>query len=108
MVSGMEARKFCKDCGEQRPISEFTSDRARRDGLSFYCKTHSRRRLLASKDARKGPPKSRHKRDVAVPDGSKWCPDCGQVKPLSEFVRNSSQPSGLAPYCKPCHNTRGK
>jgi hypothetical protein len=43
-----------------------------------------------------------------VADGSKWCPDCGQVKPLSEFVRNASQPSGLASYCKPCHNARGK
>jgi hypothetical protein len=30
------------------------------------------------------------------------------VKPLDEFVRNASQPSGFAGYCKPCHNARGK
>jgi hypothetical protein len=104
----MVIEKFCKDCGELRPASEFTRDRARKDGLSFYCKTHARRRLLASKDARKGPPKSRHPRDVVVAEGHKWCPDCGAVKALDEFVRNAGMPSGRAPYCKPCHNVRGK
>ncbi len=43
-----------------------------------------------------------------MPDGHKWCPDCGTVKPLDDFVRNRSQPSGRQPYCKPCHNARGK
>jgi hypothetical protein len=43
-----------------------------------------------------------------VPLGHKWCPDCATVKPIDQFVRNASQPSGRAPYCKPCHNLRGK
>ncbi|MEU2349618.1 endonuclease VII domain-containing protein [Modestobacter sp. NPDC049651] len=30
------------------------------------------------------------------------------MKPIDQFVRNVSQPSGLAGYCKPCHNARGK
>jgi hypothetical protein len=30
------------------------------------------------------------------------------VKSLDQFVRNSSASSGWAPYCKPCHNARGK
>lgn len=104
----MVIEKYCGDCGELRPAGEFTRDRSRQDGLSFYCKVHARRRLLRSKDARQGPPKSRHKRDIEVPDGHKWCPDCRLVKPLQDFVRNASQPSGWAPYCKPCHNIRGK
>jgi len=91
-----------------RSADEFTSDRRRSDGLSFYCKVHARRRLLLAKEARQGPPKSRHPREVHVPDGHKWCPDCSAVKPLDRFVRNASQPSGWAPYCKPCHNARGK
>lgn len=103
----MVAEKYCRDCGELRPVSDFTRNRAQRDGLSFYCRTHARRRLLQSKDARKGPPKSRHPREAAVPEGWKWCPDCATVKPLQQFVRNASQPSGWAPYCKPCHNARG-
>jgi hypothetical protein len=104
----MVTHKYCKDCGELRPASDFTADRTRKDGLSFYCKVHARRRLLKSKDARKGPPKSRHPRETDVPEGHKWCPDCASVKPLEDFVRNAGMPSGRAPYCKPCHNIRGK
>jgi hypothetical protein len=104
----MVSQKYCRDCGEPRPVTEFTSDRARKDGLSFYCKTHARRRLLAAKDARKGPPQRRHAREIQVPQGSKWCPDCSTVKPLSEFVRNAGSRSGWSAYCKPCHNARGK
>jgi hypothetical protein len=104
----MVTEKFCRDCSELRPVSEFTRDRARRDGLSFYCRTHSRQRLLRAKDARQGPPKARYARDRLVPDGHRWCPDCGTVKPLDEFVRNAGQASGRGPYCRPCHNIRGK
>ena len=104
----MVLQKYCRDCGELRPTTEFTADRSRKDGLAFYCKVHARRRLLRSKDARKGPPKSRHPRDVMVAEGHKWCPDCATVKPLEDFVRNAGMPSGRAPYCKPCHNVRGK
>ena len=104
----MVTEKYCKDCGELRPVSEFTRDSARQDGLSFYCKLHARRRLLRSKDLRRGQPKSRHPRETPVPAGHKWCPDCSTVKPMEDFVRNASQPSGRAPYCKPCHNARGR
>lgn len=52
-------------------------------------------------------------RSVAVPGGSKWCPDCGDVQPLSAFGRNASAfgrnaavKSGINSYCKPCHNAR--
>ena len=47
-------------------------------------------------------------RDVVVPQGAKWCPDCGQVKAESEFARSRASATGLAPYCLPCHNVRGK
>ncbi|MGY1735648.1 endonuclease VII domain-containing protein [Geodermatophilus sp. SYSU D00684] len=30
------------------------------------------------------------------------------MKPIDDFVRSRSQPSGRHPYCKPCHNARGK
>jgi hypothetical protein len=46
----MEHTKFCPQCGEDRPVSEFYVNKARLDGLSGYCTTHhnqdgSRRRL---------------------------------------------------------------
>jgi hypothetical protein len=39
-----------------------------------------------------------------VPTGSKWCPECGSVKPIEQFPRNRAQRSGVGSYCKPCHN----
>ena len=104
----MAVEKYCRDCGELRPASEFNSDRARKDGLSFYCKVHARRRLLRAKDARQGGPKRRYPREVDVPTGSKWCPDCGTVKLITDFVRNAGSKSGWSAYCKLCHNLRGK
>lgn len=104
----MDAKKYCSDCGADRPVSEFTKDRRRRDGLAFYCRTHARLRLRASKARRQGLPRSRHKLDAVVPEGFKWCPDCGEVKPLAKFPSTRANVSGRHSYCKPCHNARGR
>jgi hypothetical protein len=37
---------------------------------------------------------------------SKRCPDCGEVKPVSEYGRNKSRPDGLAFYRKECLRRR--
>ena len=104
----MDSEKYCPDCGELRPVDRFTRDARRADGLAFYCAVHARRRVRESRRRRLGPPRHRYQIETTVPEGKKWCPDCGVVKPLDEFPRNRSAPSGRAAYCKPCHNTRGK
>jgi hypothetical protein len=43
-----------------------------------------------------------------VPPGSKWCPDCERVLPLTDFVKTVTTKSGHSAYCKPCHNTRSR
>ena len=98
--------ELCRDCGEVRPIAEFTRNRTSRDGFAFYCREHARRRHRASRDARTGGPARRFPRDVHVPEGHKWCPDCGVVLPLTDFGRNGGASSGVNSYCKPCHNSR--
>lgn len=98
--------KLCRDCGELRPISEFTRNRNSRDGYAFYCRDHARRRHQRSRDARRGAPSKRFPRGVVVPEGHKWCPDCGEVKSLDNFGRNAGARSGVNSYCKPCHNAR--
>lgn len=104
----MEQQKHCPDCGGERPVSEFTRDKRRRDGLAFYCRSHARLRLRASKARRHGPPRSRHRLDRVVPEGSKWCPDCDEVKPVTEFPATRASGPGRHSYCKPCHNARGR
>src|SRR5215213_5949760 len=104
----MESEKYCPDCEAFRPAAVFTKDKRRRDGLAFYCRDHARRRVRESKLRRLGPPQSRHRLDIVVPDGSKWCPDCDQVKPFEHFPATRANASGRHTYCKPCHNARGR
>jgi hypothetical protein len=100
--------KFCRDCGQNRPLAEFAKNKTSSDGLAFYCRSHSRLRSRASRDRRLGPPTNRVARGIQVPDGCKWCPDCGAVKPLVEFPRAKAATSGRHTYCRACHNARGK
>jgi hypothetical protein len=41
-----------------------------------------------------------------LPDGSKRCRDCGDVKPVTEFWRNAASPDGRALYCIICFRRR--
>ena len=100
--------KVCRDCGHARPLTDFTKNSNSRDGHAFYCRDHARQRHRASRDSRTGRPRRRFPRDTVVPEGSKWCPDCGVVQEISAFGRNAGSKSGLNTYCKPCHNARGR
>ena len=104
------ATKFCKDCGEYRPTSEFSRNARSRDGLAFYCRAHLAERGLRSREARRTKPRvmRRPPDGTVVPEGYKWCPDCGAVMALSEFVRTVQSKSGYSAYCKPCHNARSR
>ena len=101
--------KYCRDCRQVLPTSEFTRNRRNRDGLSFYCRACGNARQAVSRRRRFGPPRNACGQGPAdIPDGSKWCSACGAVKPLAEFPRNRSQRSGYGSYCKPCHNEIGR
>ena len=100
--------KFCRDCGTERPLTDFTRNRNSRDGYAFYCRDHARGRHRASRDLRTGGQKRRQPRDLRIPEGHKWCPDCGRIQPLSAFGRNAGSKAGVTSYCKPCHNARGR
>jgi hypothetical protein len=65
-------------------------------------------RHQAYRDARKGAAPARRSRARASSPDVKWCPDCESEKPRSDFARNRASSDGLAGYCKPCHNARGK
>lgn len=44
----MEKVKFCKDCGEERPVSEFGRDIRGKDGYARYCRKHANIRKTLS------------------------------------------------------------
>lgn len=102
--------KYCRDCADYRPVSAFSKNARSRDGLAFYCREHLAERSLKSRESRRT--KARVQRrppdDVVIASGEKWCPDCEQVKPLSQFVRTRASKTGFGSYCLPCHAVRGR
>nr|WP_309147310.1 endonuclease domain-containing protein [Modestobacter versicolor] len=102
--------KFCRDCRSHRPVSEFSKNARSRDGLAFYCREHLAERALKSREARRTSPRVQRvaPTELVIPEGHKWCPDCNQVLPLTDFVRTRRTSSGYHAYCKPCHNIRSR
>ena len=102
--------KFCRDCRELKPVSDFSKNARSRDGLAFYCKRHLAERALKSREARRSTPRVNRTapKDLAIPAGHKWCADCERVLPFADFVRTVRTKSGVHAYCKPCHNKRSR
>lgn len=100
--------KVCPDCRELKPVTAFSRNRARPDGLQFYCKAcYSARaaRAYREREARKG----RAVRErVACPEGYKFCPGCRRVTPHSNWHRNATTSDGFAAYCKDCRRRQGE
>lgn len=104
----IDGQRRCRDCGAWKPLEEFCANSKRPDGRGSYCKACFNVRSQASYAKR-----TREKlgRDVqarrVVPDGQRYCPDCGETKPLADFPRSRNDTGGRGRYCKPCHNARG-
>ncbi|MBG6090010.1 endonuclease VII domain-containing protein [Actinomadura viridis] len=100
--------KECRDCGQLKPITEFWKRKASDDGLALYCKQCFGLRNAAStrkRLAKQGKEVKPYRMRRVVPEGMKYCPQCDEDKPVREFGSNRATKSGLAAYCKPCHNT---
>ena len=102
--------KRCGDCGETKPVSEFWRWSQSKDGYSVYCgpcgSVRNAQYAAARRERRGLPPAVPRVKPPEVPEGMKWCRDCGEVKQLEEFVLSKSAPSGRGSYCKPCQNAR--
>ncbi|MFG2673810.1 endonuclease VII domain-containing protein [Streptomyces sp. NPDC048445] len=98
----------CPGCQRELPLPSFASDRNRRDGLQSRCRecvaaysaAHYRRR----REAQGKPVRERRN----VPQGHKECRKCGEVKPHSDWHRNSTAPDGVATCCKACKSVQGR
>lgn len=84
----------CKDCGEIKPISEFTANGVR---------CSSCHNLLYYKGYKK--PTTIKQRTIPP---TKVCPKCGIEKPSSEFYLNHNHLDGLHHHCKSCDRILSK
>lgn len=99
-----ENAKRCSRCKEHKPRAAFAKNKSMRDGLQAYCREcaaayHQQRQLA----------KGLHVRPrVRVPEGHKHCRTCGEIKPYSEWTRNSSASDGLATLCRARKAVKGR
>lgn len=100
--------KTCRDCGESKPLTEFSPSSKNRDGRVSYCRPCLAVRHLRYRDARAGAEPSRRSRARATSADVKWCPRCELEVPRAEFGRNRSASDGLTAYCRPCHNDKSR
>lgn len=102
-----DGKRRCRDCGEWKALEDFCSSSKRPSGRGSYCKPCFNRRSKASYAKRVQEEHGREvRRSRELPEGHRFCVDCGTVKPVADFPRNRSDSTGYATYCKPCHNTR--
>jgi hypothetical protein len=99
-------RKTCPDCGEDKDLEDFGVNRSRPDGRAYYCRICFRRRSNEHYRRKRTAAGATVRIREAVPDGHKRCPDCMQVKHVTEFHRARSQSGGYASYCKSCRSAR--
>ncbi|MCB5180408.1 endonuclease VII domain-containing protein [Streptomyces antimicrobicus] len=103
-----DGSKWCRGCNRDIPLSGFAADRNRGDGLQPRCRecvaAYSAERYRR-RQAAKGKVVREH---VEVPAGWKLCRRCGEVKPHSEWHKNSSASDGLSTRCKACRVAQGR
>jgi hypothetical protein len=95
-LDGPAPTKFCPDCRQDLPLAASTKNVRNRDGLSFYCATCARIRVIESRRRRLGPPRTRNAegpRDAQ--DGHKWCPECEK-----HFDAMVAEQGGLCAICR--------
>lgn len=72
--------KFCPDCGEERPVAEFSQNAGRKSGYNVYCKTHQYDREKNCREKYKGIKKATPQQaDMFKPKVKKSC-TCKQYK----------------------------
>ncbi|MFC9606544.1 endonuclease VII domain-containing protein [Streptomyces niveus] len=103
MSESGDGRK-CSRCQRMLKRGAFASNRSMGDGLQAYCKG-----CAADYYRQRQGAKGRAVRvKVPVPRGHKRCPQCGEVKPHSEWEQNGTTSDGYASYCRPCRATRNQ
>lgn len=87
--------KVCSKCGIEKPVSAFSKDNSKNDGLQIYCKE------CAAKSKKKHRNNNKT-RDCVVLPNLKTCPGCELRKSGSAFNKTKGNKDGLNSYCKEC------
>lgn len=121
MKMSNQPTKQCCRCKEIKSVSEFFAVRKSKDGLSYFCKScrnEEDRRNYIKKVGEKNYKIKKYSNGylkkilkminvlterALTLDEKKYCTKCKEVKPFSEFQKNSRGKHGLQSYCRDCH-----
>jgi len=94
-------RQICRTCGIDKPVADFNRKNVCVSGLNLHCrdctKTSNKRRVDKIAETR-----------VTLPDQTKVCFICKEVKLVSEFASSNYQSDGLLGICVPCQKVERK
>ena len=85
--------KICSKCGVGKPVSAFSKDSQKKDGLQVHCKSCKRSVTTVDREIDK---------NNLLSKGLIRCSKCKLVKPFEEFNFAKDKPSGYRSHCKEC------
>ena len=90
--------KVCRKFNQIKPLTEYTKDKTKSDGLESCCKSCQsiKSKHYCDKNRQINANKILNKNDV------KTCSKCKQQKSYTEFYKCARNPLGFAAYCKLC------
>jgi hypothetical protein len=105
----MEETKICFTCGVSKPVSEFSKDKQKKDGLRPNCNECRSKKRKAEYD--KGKEAEYKQSRLTLPKivrTEKVCGDCHVLKPITDFQHNKYHIDGYASECRECVSKRRK
>lgn len=103
--------KKCLKCGHEKDASDFGKNKARADGLHYYCKACIKLKDAAYASRKKQRGKERAAKNAEFkPSASiqKYCNKCLTSKPQTDFYLGRRESDGLQAMCKLCCAESGK
>jgi ribosomal protein S27AE len=103
----IDGKKICPHCGEAKLLDEFRLYKSGKKAghYSSYCKICQSKWSVEWK-LRTGRTKARKNTHLVI-DGMKFCPNCGQSKPIADYyIRHGDREGELYDICKACKNRR--
>ena len=95
--------KVCRKCKQIKPLTEYTKDKTRSDGLQYICKSCQ---LIRSKYYRDN--KQINANKIYNENDVKTCYTCKQIKPLTEYQKNKTNSDRFRSSCKQCESILNK
>jgi 5-methylcytosine-specific restriction endonuclease McrA len=87
--------KVCSKCGIEKPITEFSKHKGKKDGYEYQCK-----------QCIKETTQNRINNRIYPEIKSKICIRCEQEKDINEFTKNKISLDGYDYYCKECKHEK--